>query len=65
MEDLNPLEVGTLADADTPEPIVIPDEVAPDVPPTVAEAMAMFAERPDLSAVLTDEGWMRRDGTMA
>lgn len=59
MEELNPMEVGTI------ETIEIPDVPADDVPPTVAEAAAMFAERPDCNAILTEEGWMRRDGSFA
>lgn len=35
---------------------------APESTPTPDEARAMFAERPDLAAVLTTEGRMTRDG---
>lgn len=32
---------------------------------SVEDAQAMFDERADLSAVLTTEGWLNRDGTFA
>ena len=32
--------------------------------PTYAEAQAMFAERPDLHAVVTDEGRLTREGVL-
>lgn len=31
---------------------------------TVEEAKAMFAERKDLARVLTDKGWLTRDGAL-
>lgn len=33
--------------------------------PTPDEARAMFEERPDLAGVLTTEGFLHRDGTLA
>ena len=35
-----------------------------DVDPTLEEAEAMFADRPDLDAVRTTEGWLHRDGVL-
>lgn len=39
--------------------IVLADPVA-DVTPTLSEAKAMFLTRPDLSGVMTTEGWKNR-----
>lgn len=59
-DELNPMEVGTVT-----EEITIPDVPADDVTPTPEEARGMFDARPDLAAVLTTDGWLRRDGTLA
>jgi hypothetical protein len=54
-----------MADKDTTDTAA---PAAPDAPipalPTTAEADAMFAERPDLYAVVTDKGRMTRDGVL-
>jgi hypothetical protein len=34
-----------------------------EVPPTVAEAQEIFAGNPGVAAVLTDQGYLNRDGT--
>lgn len=53
-DELNPMEE-----------VTIPGVPAEDVTPTPEEARGMFAARPDLASVLTTEGWLRRDGSMA
>ena len=35
-----------------------------EVAPTVEEVKAMFEENPGLSAVLTDQGFLHRDGSL-
>lgn len=35
-----------------------------EVTPTIEEAKAMFEENPGLSAVLTDQGFLHRDGSL-
>lgn len=56
----------TQADAPTPSEVAVETAgvLAADVV-TVEVAMALFAERPDCSAILTDKGWMKRDGSFS
>jgi predicted nuclease with RNAse H fold len=41
------------------------DDDVIEVHPTIEEAKAMFKNRPDLSAVVTDKGVLYRDGMLA
>lgn len=40
------------------------EPAAPAAVPTPHEALAMFADRPDLAEVETTDGLLRRDGTL-
>ncbi len=53
--------------AEAAEAAAAPDEPAqPETgaPVSVAEAKAIFSERPDVAAVLTVDGTLHRDGTL-
>ena len=46
-------------EAEQPDPV---EEALPPLPVTVEEAQAIFAERSDVAAILTDVGTLHRDG---
>ena len=64
-EAAQPMAVEAPAAANNPAPAAAVAAPVINEAPTPEQARALFAERPDMAAVLTPEGWLRRDGTLS
>lgn len=53
-----------MAKAKPAAPEATNEEQVEEQHPTVEEAKAMFGENPGLASVLTDAGWLHRDGSL-